>query len=228
MNHSVERLSKNQRIQHIILLISMIMLSLTGLALKFHNNAFSVWLIKLEGGIWVRGLIHRFFAIILILLSLYHLLWVTFTDEGHKELMAITPRLKDFSDFIKKIAYNLGLSNKQPEFDKYDYLQKLQYWGVVAGTVLMAITGLVLWFVNQSMAILPKWVIDVTTLIHGWDGVLIFIVLFLFHLYNVHLNPEVFPMSKTWIDGKIPVARLKHEHKLEYDKLIPDKENEKN
>ncbi len=227
MNNSVERLSKNQRIQHIILLISMIMLSITGLVLKFHNNAFSIWLIKLEGGIWMRGLIHRTFAIILILLSLYNLLWVTFTDEGHKELMAITPRWKDFSNFFKKLVYNLGLSNKQPEFDKYDYLQKLQYWGVVLGTIVMVITGLILWFVNQSMAILPKWIIDVTILIHGWDGVMIFIVLFLFHLYNVHLNPEVFPMSKTWIDGRISIDRLKHEHKLEYDELMSDKKDEK-
>jgi len=227
MNNSVERLSKNQRIQHIILLVSMIMLSITGLVLKFHNNAFSIWLIKLEGGIWIRGLIHRIFAIVLILLSVYHVLWVTFTDHGHKELMAITPRTKDFSDFLKKLAYNLGLSNKLPEFDKYDYLQKFQYWGVVIGTGVMVITGMILWFVNQSMAILPKWVIDVTMLIHGWDGVLIFIVLFLFHLYNVHLNPSVFPMSKTWLDGKISVERLKIEHKLEYDRLMAEKKYEK-
>ncbi|MCL4558356.1 MAG: cytochrome b/b6 domain-containing protein [Deltaproteobacteria bacterium] len=226
MNHSVERLSKNQRIQHIILLVSMIMLSITGLALKFHNNSFSVWLIRIEGGIWVRGLIHRIFAIVLILLALYHVLWVTFTDEGHRELMAVTPRFKDVTDFLKKLLYNLGLSNQQPRFDKYDYLQKLQYWGVVIGTMIMVITGIVLWFVNQSMAVLPKWAIDVTMLIHGWDGVMIFIVLFLFHLYNVHLNPEVFPMSKTWIDGKISIDRLKHEHKLEYDRLLQDKEDE--
>ncbi|MGB9736394.1 MAG: formate dehydrogenase subunit gamma [bacterium] len=226
MNNSIERLSKNQRVQHIILLISMIMLSLTGLVLKFHNNAFSKWLIKLEGGIWVRGMIHRIFAIILILLSIYHILWVTFTDQGHKELMAITPKMKDFSDFFKKLAYNLGFSNELPAFDKYDYLQKFQYWGVVLGTIVMVITGMILWFVNQSMAILPKWVIDVTMLIHGWDGVLIFIVLFLFHLYNVHLNPEVFPMSKTWLDGKISIERLKHEHKLEYDRLMSDKKHE--
>jgi len=154
-------------------------------------------------------------------------LWVTFTDHGHKELMAITPRTKDFSDFLKKLAYNLGLSNKLPEFDKYDYLQKFQYWGVVIGTGVMVITGMILWFVNQSMAILPKWVIDVTMLIHGWDGVLIFIVLFLFHLYNVHLNPSVFPMSKTWLDGKISVERLKIEHKLEYDRLMAEKKYEK-
>ncbi len=227
MNHSVERLSRNQRIQHIILLVSMIMLSVTGLVLKFHSNPFSVWLIRIEGGIWVRGLIHRIFAIILILLSLYHILWVTFTDKGHSELMALTPRGKDFSDFFRKLAYNLGLSGRQPQFDKYDYLQKLQYWGVVAGTVVMVMTGMILWFVNQSMAILPKWAIDLTLLVHGWDGVMIFIVLFVFHLYNVHLNPEVFPMSRTWLDGSISLEQLQHEHTLEYNRLMSDKKNEK-
>jgi formate dehydrogenase subunit gamma len=228
MNNPVQRLSLNLRIQHIILLISMIVLLLTGLVLKFHNNAFSIWLIKIEGGIWVRGLIHRVFAIVLILLSAYHVLWVTFTDAGHGEIMAITPGRKDFSDFFKKLAYNLGLSNNLPGFDKYDYLQKFQYWGVVTGTFVMILTGLVLWFVNQSMAVIPKWFIDVTMLIHGWDGVMIFIVLFLFHLYNVHLNPAVFPMSRTWLDGKISIDRLKQEHRLEYEKLISAKKNEKN
>ncbi len=220
MNSTAERLSKNQRIQHIILLVSMIILSLTGIVLKFHNNLFSKWLIRLEGGIWVRGLIHRTFAVILMLLVVYHAYWVVFTDEGHRELMNIKPRWKDVKDFFQKLAFNLGLSKKQPEFDKYNYFQKFQYWGVVFGTLIMIFTGMILWFVNLSMAVLPKWVIDLTLLVHGWDGVLIFIVLFLFHLYNVHLNPEDFPMSKTWLDGKISIERLKQDHKIEYEKII--------
>lgn len=227
MNKTIQRLSLNQRLQHFILLTSMIMLLLTGLVLKFHNNAFSVWLIKLEGGILIRGLIHRTFAIILILLSLYHIAWTNFTDEGHRELMAITPGRRDVSDLFQKISYNLGLSNNQPKFGKYDYLQKFQYWGVVAGTILMIFTGFILWFANQSMAILPKWVIDLTLIIHGWDGVLIFVLLFLFHLYNVHLNPEVFPMSKTWLDGKISIERLKQDHLLEYERLVSENKDEK-
>ncbi len=228
MNNRVQRLSLNQRIQHIVLLTSMIILLLTGLVLKFHNNVFSIWLIKREGGVWVRGLIHRTFAIVLILLAVYHIVWVTFTDEGHRELMAITPGRRDFSDFFQKLAYNLGLSDNLPRFEKYDYLQKFQYWGVVAGTIVMILTGLILWFVNQSMAVLPKWIIDLTLIIHGWDGVLIFIVLFLFHMYNVHLNPEVFPMSKTWLDGKISIERLKQDHLLEYERLISEKKDGKN
>ena len=227
MNNYVRRLSLSLRIQHIVLMTSMIVLLLTGLVLKFHGNAFSVWLIRLEGGILFRGLIHRAFAIVLILLSVYHMAWVTFTEDGHRELMAITPGRRDFSDFLKKLAFNLGLSNDLPKFDKYDYLQKFQYWGVVAGTAVMIFTGLILWFVNESMAVLPKWIIDLTLIVHGWDGVLIFIVLFLFHMYNVHLNPEVFPMSMTWLDGKISPDRLKHEHRLEYDRLVSDASDEK-
>ncbi len=227
MNNAIQRLSRNQRIQHLILLISMIVLSVTGLVLKFHSNSFSVWLIKIEGGIWVRGLIHRIFAIALILLTIYHILWVTFTNEGHSELMAFAPGWKDLRDFFRKLSYNLGISKTLPEFDKYDYLQKFQYWGVALGVILMIFTGTILWFVNQSMAILPKWIIDATILVHGWDGVMIFIVLFVFHLYNVHLNPTVFPMNRTWIDGKISVDRLKEEHSLEYNRLLSEKKHEK-
>ncbi len=226
MNDRVERLSLDLRLQHGVLLIAMIVLLLTGLVLKFHDNVVSAWLIRLEGGILFRGLIHRAFAIVLILLAVYHAAWVTFTDTGHSELMAMVPRHKDLSDFFQKLAFNLGLSNNLPAFDRYDYLQKLQYWGVAIGTAVMIVTGMVLWFVNESMAILPKWIIDLTLIVHGWDGVLIFIVLFLFHMYNVHLNPAVFPMSMTWIDGKIQVDRMKNEHRLEYDRLVSDRSDE--
>ncbi len=216
----IERLSKNIRIQHIILMVSMIILSITGLALKYHDTWLGRLILDFEGGFAARGTIHRTFAVILILLGIYHMYYVLLTEEGHRELMKIKPTWKDFKDFWQYLQYNLFGKNGLPKVGKYDFRQKFQYWGVIAGYWVMVITGFILWFESASMAVLPKWLIDVTLIFHGYEGLLIFLILFLYHLYNVHLNPDNFQMSNVWITGKISVERLKKEHPLEYEELF--------
>ena len=220
----VVRLSRSMRIQHGLLALSMIMLSLTGLALRYHDSWFGKLVIKLEGGFATRGILHRIFAILLIGVALYHAYYVVFTEEGHRELMKIKPTAKDFRDFWMYLKHNLFGYPELPRFGKYDFRQKFQYWGVVAGSWIMAITGFVLWFESAAMAVLPKWFIDATLIFHGYQGLLIFLVLFLYHLYNVHLNPDDFPMSRVWIDGRISREKLKKYHPLEYEELFGSEE----
>lgn len=214
------RFSPSFRIQHIILFTSLIVLSVTGLSLMFHNNWFAALIIRLEGGIEMRGTIHRLAAIALIAVSIYHIICIVFTESGHKEFMKLKPKGKDFRDFLQTLKFNLGLSDEAPVFEKFDYIQKFQYGGVVVGLAMMIFTGFILWFETQSMAVVPKWVIDVTLVVHGYEGLLAFLVLFLWHLYNVHLNPTVFPMDRTWITGKISLKDLKEKHYLEYEEVV--------
>jgi len=91
---------------------------------------------------------------------------------------------------------------------------------VVAGSMSMIVTGFILWFENQSMAVLPKWIIDITKVIHGYEGTLLFILLFLWHIYNVHFNPTVFPMDMSWLSGKISLKELKKRHPIEYERIV--------
>jgi len=219
----LERLSPGQRFQHILVMISFIILIVTGLVLKFHENWFSRLVINLEGGIIARGIFHRLAAAILMFVSLVHFLHIVFTERGHKDFLLMLPRKKDFSDAILKVGFILGLSEKEPKFDKYAPKDKFQYWAVVLGSLLMIVTGLVLWFQSQAMLVLPKWVFDITAVLHGYQGVLIGIVVILWHLYNVHLNPKDFPMSKVWLDGKISLEELKKEHPLQYEREYKNK-----
>ncbi|MFQ6617741.1 MAG: cytochrome b/b6 domain-containing protein [Fidelibacterota bacterium] len=221
------RFSLNQRIQHWVLLISMLVLLLTGLALMFSNTWFGRFMIMIEGGIQTRGLIHRIAAIVLVGLSVYHIFYVMFTEEGHRELMALRPRLRDFRDFFQNLKYNFGMDDEPPKFYKYDFRQKFQYFGVWVGGIIMVVTGFILWFETQSLAIYPKWVIDIIAIIHGWEGVIIFFILLLLHLYNVHLNPDVFPMSRTWLTGKLSVDEMRNRHQLEYEKMSNAEEDKR-
>ena len=221
-NGQIERFDLNERVQHVILLLALIILSLTGLALKFHDSWFGAGMINLEGGIQARGVIHRIFAVVLIALVLYHAYFVVATERGHREFMRLKLAWKDLKDFFQVVRFNLKLSDRYPDFDRFNYLEKFQYFGVIFASAIMIVTGFVLWFENQSMAVLPKWVIDVTHVLHSYEGTLLFIILFVWHLYNVHLNPTVFPMDMTWLTGKISLRDLKKRHPLEYERTLKE------
>jgi formate dehydrogenase subunit gamma len=223
----VERFTRSQRVQHFLLLVSFIVLIITGLALKFHDSWFGKLMIILEGGVIARGIFHRFAAILLIFVATYHFFYIIFTRYGHEELLLMFPKWKDFKDAFQSVRFTLGFSSERPQIDKYAPQDKFQYWAVVAGSLLMIITGLILWYQTQAMLVLPKWVIDITGVVHSYQGVIIAIVILFWHLYIVHLNPKRFPMSRIWIDGKISLEELEAEHPLEYERKYQRSENEK-
>ncbi|MFQ6082646.1 MAG: formate dehydrogenase subunit gamma [Candidatus Aminicenantia bacterium] len=218
--NEIQRFDLNQRIQHIILFLCLIVLSLTGLALRFYDTWFGRLLMKMEGGESVRGWIHRITALIFMGFCFYHFFYAVFSRRGHQELMNLKPTRKDFGSFISSVKFNLGLSKKRPTYDRFSYKEKFQYWGVTLGSALMIITGLILWAGTNFMNLLPKWILDLTLIIHGYEGVLLFIILFVWHIYNVHLSPDVFPMSKVWLTGRISVEEMKKNHPLEYDRVM--------
>ena len=212
----VERFTLVQRIQHMLMIVSMLVLLLTGVGLLFHDSWWAAWLIRLEGGMEARGWIHRASAVVLVVLSAWHACQVVFTRRGHGEFLRLMPALQDVRDFFQTMRFNAGKADRPPAFGKYSFTEKFQYNGVVVGTIIMIVTGLILWFETVSMAVMPKWAFDLTLIVHGYEGVLAFIVLFLWHLYNVHLNPRVFPMDKVWLTGKTTMKELRERHYLQY------------
>jgi cytochrome b subunit of formate dehydrogenase len=215
-----------ERIQHIILFITLIMLLLTGLSLSFYDSWFGKFMIQFEGGLQNRGKLHYIFAFILIGLAVFHAFYITFSDKGHREISYLKYRKRDLKDIILSFKYNFGMSKEKPRFGRYNLAQKFQYWGVVLGSALMIVTGLVLLLKVWSVAmIVPKWLWDITNIIHSYEGLLIFFVLFLWHMYDVHLSPGVFPMSKIWLTGKISKKELMDEHPQEYEEIFGEKDS---
>ena len=223
-NEQIVRFNISERIQHIILFVALIMLLLTGLSLTYYNSAFGKFMIGLEGGFEVRGRLHYFFAFILMALGIFHAFYVTFSDKGQSEIAHLKYRKKDFKDMMLSFMYNFGFGKTSPYYGRYNLSQKFQYWGVIAGSAVMITTGIILLLKVWTIAmIVPKWLWDITNLVHSFEGMMIFLVLFLWHIYDVHLSPGVFPMSRTWLTGKISKDELKEEHPLEYDEIFKDK-----
>ena len=166
-----------------------------------------------------RGIIHRVAAVFLMAQLVYHAFYMLFSHEGKRELAEVWLTRRDFDDFLQAMRFNLGMSDEYPRFGKYGYKEKFQYWGATTGVFLISVTGVVLWAETFSMKFLPKFVLDLTLIIHGYQGLLFFIILLFLHLYIVHLHPSVFPMNPAWLTGKVDAEWLRAEHPAEYEKV---------
>ncbi|NIO15692.1 MAG: hypothetical protein GTN70_01605 [Deltaproteobacteria bacterium] len=191
------------RVQHLILMITVGVLFLSGFTVLFHRTRASELLVAMEGGVEVRGLLHRSAAVVLLFLVLYHLYYILFSREGREEFQKLKLQKKDIADFIGVLRFSLRLSDVYPDLDRYSYKEKFQYWGVNTGLLIMILSGFILWFETASMLLFPKWVLDIVLIIHGYEGMIVFIILLFWHLYNVHCSPGNFPMNRVWITGKV-------------------------
>ena len=213
------RFSVNERLQHGLLMLATLLLMLTGLSLRFADTGLGRAVIDFGGGMEARGLLHRAAAVVTIVLCVYHMLYVVFTERGRQQLMAMKLGLQDGRDLVQAVKYNSGRSDEAPRFGRYDYRQKLQYWAVALAMDTMAVTGFLLWFESVAMAVMPKWAIDVAQIAHSGEGLLIFVAVFVWHLYDSHLRSHVFPMDASWLTGTITREDLKRRHRREYDTL---------
>jgi len=215
----VIRMSLLFRVQHFLLTIILLVLAVTGFALMYHDNSVAQAVIRLEGGVQNRGIVHRIAAVLLMANLVYHLFYMLLSREGKAEFRDFLVTRKDVDDFIRAFRYNVGLGSEYPRVGRYGFKEKFQYWGTAIGIVLIACTGFMLWAETFSMRFFPKFVLDLALIIHGYQGLLGFVLLFLWHLYNVHLHPSVFPMNPAWLTGKVTAEWVRQEHPLEYEKL---------
>jgi formate dehydrogenase gamma subunit len=215
----VIRMSLLFRVQHLVLTLLLLVLAVTGFSLMYHDNALAQAIIRMEGGVHNRGIVHRIAAILLMANVVHHLFFMLLTREGKKEFDDLIIGRADIDDFLQSLRYNIGTAAEYPRFGKYGYKEKFQYWGASIGTILISVTGFMLWAEDFSMRFFPKVVLDLAMVIHGYQGLLAFVILFFWHLYNVHLHPSVFPMNPSWLTGKVSAEWLRQEHPLEYEKL---------
>jgi cytochrome b subunit of formate dehydrogenase len=120
------------------------------------------------------------------------------------------PQVKDATDLVRVLAYNLGLTKNEPRFAKFNYAEKVEYWAFMWGTVVMTVSGLLLWFNNFTLRYFPKWVSDAATAIHYYEALLATFSILLWHFYMVIFDPLVYPMDTAWLNGKVPADHYRH------------------
>ena len=204
-----------ERIQHLVLLMSFIALAITGFALRFPN-AWWVKIVGLGGRELVRANLHRSFAVIITVVSVYHIVWVLAARRGRIVLRDMVPRGSDFVDVAQNIAFHLGLRKERPAFGAYDYTQKAEYWALVWGMWVMALTGFILWIPTLATSWLPAWTVRVAEVIHFYEAILAVSAIVIWHFFYVIFLPGEYPMSTTWLNGRISAKEWKEMHRREY------------
>jgi cytochrome b subunit of formate dehydrogenase len=195
-----------------VLFASFIILVLTGFALKFPDS----WFASLLGmGEKLRGIIHRTAGVVLISTGFYHLVYALLTRDGRRLLRDVTPIAKDAVDLVGTMKYYLGLGPRKPEFNRFSYAEKAEYWALVWGLIVMAATGIMLWAKVQFGNLLPRWWLDIATAIHFYEAVLATLATVVWHFYQVFFDPDIYPMNWTWWDGKMSFEHYREEHALD-------------
>jgi len=214
---NVTRMTRSQRWQHLTLLISFITLVITGFALKYPDS----WLSMIPGmGEKIRGIIHRIAGVTMIGASVYHIFYAILTRDGRKLILDLLPEPKDATDVIGIMRYQLGLGKSKPEFKRFGYAEKAEYWALVWGIVVMATTGIMLWAKMSVSNLLPRWWLDIATAIHFYEAVLASLAIVVWHFYQVFLDPDTYPMNWAWWDGKVSRHHYAGEHALDTETLL--------
>jgi formate dehydrogenase subunit gamma len=212
-----ERFGWNFRSQHMLMFISVVLLIVTGIPLKFPSTGISRFVIlDIFGGIENSTFIHRVAAVGLIIVGVWHFGFIILSRIGRHDFWLMIPRPQDIKDAFQTILFFLGRRKSGPKFHRFSFIEKFDYWAVYWGMVIMIGSGLVLWFKEQF----AKGVFDIAREAHSDEGLLATLAIIVWHFYNVHLNPDVFPMSFVWWHGKLSESEMKHHHPLEYAEIV--------
>ena len=209
---AVQRMTRAGVMQHWVLLVSFFGLAISGFALRFPDSWWATALSAIGFTEEVRRLFHRAMAILMVTGAVFHVLHVALTIRGRRLARAMLPKPDDGFDAFRNVLYYLGLKNEKPTFGMFDYTQKAEYWALIWGTFIMALTGFVLWFPTQATRLLPAWTVRVAEVIHFYEAILAVAAIFIWHFFFVILRSEVYPMSWTWISGRMPLSEWRHHH----------------
>lgn len=200
-----------RRIEHLLLILSFGTLGLTGLIQKFSQFGVSEWLIAVLGGIEAVRIIHRVAAIVFMFETIYH-----FIDMFYK-LYVLRVRAtmmlggKDLKDVIQFVLANLGFKKEHPKMGRYNFIEKAEYWALLWGTIVMGLTGFMLWNPIVTARLLPGEFIPAAKVAHGLEAVLAVAAILLWHFYSVHIRTWNWSMIK----GHMTREQMEEEHALE-------------
>lgn len=222
----VKRFSVRQIVEHFLIMALFIILALTGFPQKFFEAGWAQWLILHLGGIDRVRWLHRLSGILFAVVAVQHLGVVLYLAARRRIDLSMIPDKQDFRDAITTLRYYLGQSEEQAQFDRFDYRQKFEYWGLVFGGLIMVVTGFILYFPTFFARYVIGEVIPAAQVAHSSEGLLAFLVVIVWHIYNAHLSPDVFPFDASVFTGRISEERMQKEHPLEYARLAAREERE--
>jgi len=212
-----ERFSRSDRVQHVTMVAAFVVLALTGLPQKFiyANNRYLDDLIDAMGGLEAIRVVHRAAATLLMVVTVYHLIAVAHRVLVRRVALSMLPRYQDLADALQAVRYNLGLAKRRPRTDRYTWEEKVEYWSLVWGTLVMIGTGFMLWNPIATARFVPGQWIPAAQVIHGGEAVLAILAVLVWHFYSVHLRS----FNRSMFTGFLTEQEMEHEHPLELERI---------
>ncbi len=206
------RMNSFGRNVHKTLLLSFITLVVTGFALKFPDVFWVRWLFSIGMTEVIRAFIHRIAAITMTIDSVIFLLYMIFKARGKDLFRDLLPKVRDFSDAIKTIKYYLGISKEKhaPKYGVFSFAEKFEYWAMVWGTIVMVMSGLILWFPKLIPGSWCACIIPIARVIHYYEAILAALAILVWHGFHVILHPDEYPMNTSWWSGYLTKKEADH------------------
>jgi cytochrome b subunit of formate dehydrogenase len=213
------RFSRLERFEHFAVMTLFAVLALTGFPQKFFDHRWAQTLTGWLGGVDTARWFHRAAGITFGLLLVAHIARLVSSVVRGTTALSMVPTRQDFADAVQTIRYYLRMSDTPARFDRFDYRQKFEYWGLLLGSGIVVGTGVALLFPIQTAMWLPGQIIPAAYLAHSQEGLMAFLVVIVWHIYNAHLSPDVFPFDTSIFTGEISEERMHHEHPLELERF---------
>ncbi len=226
------RFTRWWRLAHLVGALSIMLLALTGLTVLFSGSSWASWVMNLLGGPASAAILHRIGAVGFMGVFFIHLIyfvwhigknWRTFEWFGPNSLV---PNWNDLGDAVAMFRWFFGLAPR-PDLDHFSYWEKFDYWAPFWGMTIIGLSGMMMWFPDVTASLLPGWVFNVATIVHGEEAILAVVFLFTVHFFNNHFRPDKFPLDTTMFTGRVPLEHYRHEHRREYERLVKSGELEK-
>jgi cytochrome b subunit of formate dehydrogenase/mono/diheme cytochrome c family protein len=206
-----KRFSLARRIEHLVMLLSFTTLGLTGLPQRYPLAGTSVFIVDLLGGIENLRSIHHIAAIVLMFGTAYHIIVAGYKVFVLGTRMSMLPSLQDVKDGWQALMYNIGQAKSFPQMGRYTFEEKMEYWAFAWGTIIMGLTGFLMWNPITSTKFLPGEWIPAARAAHGGEAVLAVLAIIIWHFYGVHIKR----FNKSMWTGKMSEEEMLHEHPLE-------------
>lgn len=226
------RFSAAWRWLHLLFALSTMVLVLSGTTLLFPHTAWADFVMTLMGGPQGEAIVHRTAAAIWLGVFLIHLVMAVRAIRAKREKFrwfgptSMVPNLQDLRDIGAMFKWFFGRAQR-PQFDRFAYWQKFDYWAPFWGAAVIGFSGLVMFNPALTASLLPGWVFNFAIIVHAEEALLATMFLFTVHFFNSHFRPDRFPMSTIMFTGAVPLEEFKFEHRLEYERLLASGELER-
>ena len=211
----IRRFTVSDRLEHATQMISFIILAVTGLPQKWATGWFSEGVIDLFGGIESTRNIHRVAATVLMIATVFHFLKAGYYKFVENRGRAMIPGREDLNAARDHLLYNIGRRDEPPKEGRFTFAEKAEYWSLVWGTVLMIVTGYMLWNPIATASFLPGQFIPAAKAAHGGEALLAVLAIIVWHMYHVHFRS----FNKSIFTGLLSREEMEHEHALELEDI---------